>query len=78
MVPWLIFIAPFVVIGCLKGRYLLSILGSVLLLGIPAILAASRLAREDSWWARRFYDEEKLAHARERYSGDGLRDALTL
>jgi hypothetical protein len=44
----------------LKGRCALSIVGMFVLFGIPAILAATRLARPDSWWATRFYDEIKM------------------
>lgn len=70
---------PFAVVGCLKGRYFLSIVGMVLLFGIPAILAATRLARTDSWWARRFYDEGKLRQAADRYPGhSSVSDAFTL
>lgn len=70
---------PFVIIGCLKGRYALSIVGMFVLFGIPAILAATRLARTDSWWAKRFYDEDKLSQAADRYAGNSnINDALTL
>lgn len=49
------------------------------LLGIPAILAATRLARADSWWAKRFYDEAKLIQTGHRYPGhSNISDALTL
>lgn len=54
-----ILVSPFVVVGCLKGRYALSIVGLFLLFGIPAILAGARLARPDSWWAKRKYDEDQ-------------------
>lgn len=75
---WII-ASPFVVVGCLKGRYTLSIVGLFVLLGIPAILAGTRLARQDSWWAKRFYDEERLAQVAHRYPGHSrISDALTL
>jgi hypothetical protein len=49
------------------------------LFGIPAILAGTRLARRDSWWAKRFYDEDQLAKAAHRYPGNSrISDALTL
>ena len=71
--------SPFVVIGCLKGRYVLSVVGMFLLFGIPAILAATRLARTDSWWAKRFYDEDKLSQAAHRFPGNSrINDAFTL
>jgi hypothetical protein len=74
-----LFASPFAVVGCLKGRYALSILGLFLLFGIPAILAATRLGRADSWWASRFYDEAKLIQTGHRYPGNsGISDALKL
>jgi hypothetical protein len=75
----LIVVACIVITGCLKGRYAMSIVGLFGLLGIPAILAAVRLAREDSWWAAHFYDRRKLRRAAHRYPGDSrFSDALTL
>jgi hypothetical protein len=75
---WII-ASPFVVVGCLKGRYALSVVGLFLLFGIPAILVGTRLARPDSWWAKRYYGEEKLAQASHRYPGHSrINDALTL
>jgi hypothetical protein len=75
---WII-ASPFVAAGCLKGRYTLSIVGLFVLFGIPAILAGTRLARQDSWWAKRFYDEEQLARAARRYPGRSqINDAFTL
>jgi hypothetical protein len=69
---------PFVIVGCLKGRYVLSI-GGFVLFGIPAVLAAVRLARQDSWWARRFYDDYELRRAADRYRGSSrFTDAITL
>jgi hypothetical protein len=74
-----IVMSPFALVGCLKGRYALSIAGLFLLFGIPAILAATRLARADSWWAGRFYDERKLIQTGHRYPGhSNISDALTL
>jgi hypothetical protein len=75
---WII-VSPFVIVGCLKGRYTLSIVGLFVLFGIPAILAGARLARRDSWWAKRFYDEEQLARAAHRYQGRSrINDAFML
>lgn len=79
LLPLIIVVACIVLTGCLKGRYAMSIVGLFGLLGIPAILAAVRLAREDSWWAAHFYDRHKLRRAAHRYPGDSrLGDALTL
>lgn len=67
------------VVGCMKGRYALSIVGLLILAGIPALLAACRLARADSWWARRFYDGAKFDQVAHRYPGRStINDALTL
>jgi hypothetical protein len=72
-------ISPFAIVGCLKGRYVLSIVGLLVLLGIPAILAATRLARADSWWAMHYYDEDELLRTAHRYPGNSrISDALTL
>ncbi len=71
--------SPFAIVGCLKGRYVLSIVGLFVLFGIPSILAATRLARADSWWASRFYDEGKLIQTGHRYPGHSdISDAFTL
>jgi len=41
--------------------------------------ARARLARQDSWWAKRFYDEDQLAQVAQRYPGHSkISDALTL
>ncbi len=74
-----IFLSPFAIVGCLKGRYALSIVGLFVLLGIPAILAATRLGRADSWWGKRFYDEDTLIRTAHRYPGHSrISNALTL
>ena len=38
-----------------------------LLPGIVWIIASCRLARPSSWWARRFYDQEKMQRALNRF-----------
>ena len=50
----------------MKGQRALF-LGGLLFGGLVWWIAALRLGRPDSWWARRFYDGEKLARARRRY-----------
>ena len=52
----------------LKGQRLVFFVG-FLLAGIIWTVAAFRLARPDSWWARHFYQGDKLARATRRYSG---------
>lgn len=42
--------------------------GGLFLIGsIFAIAASARLGKPNSWWARRFYDPEKMAAARDRF-----------
>lgn len=50
----------------LKGQRALFVIG-LLFFGAVWTVAAFRLARPDSWWAHRFYDDHKLARARRRY-----------
>jgi hypothetical protein len=54
------------VITALKGQWVLFGAG-FLFLGMVWVIAAFRLARPKSVWARRFYGPEKLARARARY-----------
>jgi len=49
-----------------KGRRVEFVLG-FLLLGMIWIVAACRLARPSSWWARRFYGPEKMQRALDRF-----------
>ncbi len=51
----------------LKGRYVLFAVG-LLLSGFVWWITALRLAEPSSWWARRMYDDEKLARARDRFA----------
>jgi hypothetical protein len=57
------------VIACfLKGKLIWGVFG----LYIPpiAMVTAFRLARPNSWWARKRYDAAKLERSRERYKGE--------
>ena len=49
-----------------KGQRAAFFLG-FLLLGMIWYVAACRLARPSSWWARRFYGPEKLRRAEKRF-----------
>ena len=53
------------VICLLKGKLIVGVVG--FLLWPVALVGAIRLAEPNSFWARRFYDEEKLHRSRERY-----------
>lgn len=58
----------FVVICLMKGKLMYGVLGFY----IPpvAIVGSCRLARPDSRWARKRYDERKLARSRARYAAE--------
>ena len=59
-----IILIPFI-ITVLKGKSGMVVLGLVF---HPVWwVTAIRLAKPNSWWARRFYDERKLARAQARY-----------
>jgi hypothetical protein len=58
-------VAPLVVTA-LKRQWLLFVAGW-LTIGLVWWIASLRLARPDSWWARRFYGPDKLARAQRRY-----------
>jgi hypothetical protein len=60
-----VFLASGVVTG-LKGKPWLLLLG--LLVGWCWIFGSLRIAKPQSWWARRFYDESKLMQSRMRFS----------
>lgn len=65
----IVFLALIVVPGVvtlLKGQRLIFIVG-LILGGMVWIVSAFRLARPTSWWARRFYPDQKLVRAVRRY-----------
>ncbi|WP_062305124.1 hypothetical protein [Demequina subtropica] len=55
-----------VIITALKGKRVTALIGVVL--PVVSEVAAIRLAKPTSFWARRFYKEKKMARARRRYS----------
>ena len=59
-----VFLIPLTITG-LKGKTGMLPLG--LLFHPIWWVAAIRLAKPNSWWARRFYDESKLARAQARF-----------
>jgi hypothetical protein len=58
-------VAPLIVTA-LKRQWLLFAAGW-LTIGLVWWIASLRLARPDSWWARRFDGQDKLARAQSRY-----------
>ncbi len=56
---------PAAVVAAMKGRWFLFVAGFIFS-GVW-IVTSLRLAEPDSWWARRFYDEEKLLRSKRRY-----------
>jgi hypothetical protein len=65
---WIAVLAP-LVITTMKGQWVLLIAGFVTV-GFVWLIAACRLAKPGSYWARRYYGPEKLARSRARY-GEG-------
>jgi hypothetical protein len=60
-------------IVCLsKGKWIVGVIG--FLLWPVGLVGAVRLARPDSFWARRLYDPEKMQRAIERYREDQPRE----
>src|SRR5690606_27526713 len=55
----------FALLAILKGRPVLGVLG--VFVPLVAMVAALRLARPTSPWARRRYDERRMARARRRF-----------
>jgi hypothetical protein len=55
----------FALIAILKGRAVLGVVG--VFIPLLALVAALRLARPNSPWARRRYDERRMARARHRF-----------
>jgi hypothetical protein len=62
---WSLLLGPATVLW-LKGRSDLVLLG-LCTLGLVWIVGLTRIAKPDSWWARRFYGPDKLAKARARH-----------
>jgi membrane-associated phospholipid phosphatase len=62
---FVVLIAPLIVTA-LKRHWLLFVAGW-LTIGLVWWIASLRLARPDSWWAQRFYGQDKLARAQRRY-----------
>jgi hypothetical protein len=51
-----------------KGKFWWGLLTFLGFLWIFGVCAAIRLAKPDSWWARKLYDERTMARARERFA----------
>jgi hypothetical protein len=58
---------PVAIAICILKRKLIPAILSLVTFGITAIVGASRLAKPDSYWARRFYEPAKLERARQRF-----------
>lgn len=65
-----LFIGP-VTVAEMKGSSILVSAGWFTL-GITWWIAAFRLAKPESWWARHFYGPDKLARAKARWGEDEL------
>ncbi len=62
---WAVCLTP-AVVAALKGHVVLFVAG-FLTLGLVWVIACFRLAKPNSPWAHRFYDEEKMRRSRQRY-----------
>ena len=56
-----------VVICVLKRKFIMAVISIVIGGGVIQTIGAARLAKPQSWWASRYYDEAKLQRSRERY-----------
>jgi hypothetical protein len=63
---WVVLIVAPATITALKGQWALFGAGWITL-GMVWWIAALRLARPESWWARHLYDPSKLGRAQSRY-----------
>lgn len=59
------FVLTFVLLSATKGRVFLAVIG--MFIPIAGMVGAIQLARPNSIWARRLYDQRKLARAQQRY-----------
>lgn len=64
---WTILIVLPGTVTLMKGQNLLFAAG-LLTVGVVWMIAALRLARPDSYWARKFYGPDKLARSERRYA----------
>lgn len=63
---WVVLIVGPLTVTALKGQWVLFAAGW-LTVGVVWWIAALRLARPRSWWARHLYGPDKLARAQSRY-----------
>lgn len=66
IILWVVLIVAPATITALKGQWALFAAGWITI-GIVWWIAALRLGRPGSWWARHMYGEDKLARAQARY-----------
>lgn len=53
----------------LKGKFWMGAISIVIGGPFVTIFGATRLAKPESWWARRFYDPTKIYRSRTRFPG---------
>lgn len=75
-IAWALVLVASAAITALKGKWWTLALGLALW---PAwIVGSLRLAKPESFWARRFYDDEKLGRARARVEQPGIGRLMTV
>jgi lysyl-tRNA synthetase class 2 len=68
LLPWHGLGLLFGTVALLKHKPMTAVIG--LVVPLVSLVGAIRLAKPQSWWARRFYDEDKHRRARERHKGE--------
>jgi hypothetical protein len=68
LLPWHGLGLAFGTVALLKHKPMTAVLG--LVIPLVSLVGAIRLAKPNSWWARRFYDEDKRRRAIERHKGE--------
>jgi hypothetical protein len=67
IIPYLLVAGTLFAVNAMKDKWGLALLGAVPILGWFALAGAARLARPNSYWARRWYGPEKRAAAVDRF-----------
>lgn len=66
LVVTILLISSLSIIAVLKGKLKMAVLGIIFL--VFSLVAACRLAKPDSWWARRFYNPERSRRAAKKHA----------
>lgn len=67
-IPWHLLGLAFSIPTLMKGKWMMAVIGVVV--PVVSLVGAIRLAKPGSWWAQRFYDDDKRKRASERFKDD--------